>query len=563
MRTLVLLTLVALIAGAGCARHYADPDALPLAYRQAEDAFRLGDYERAVRAYRVFVEDEEDNEDLVPRAYYKMALAEFRRERYGECLSVLNEMERHFPNYEWHQTYTLRGDAELRRGNTVTAMLWWERAWDAAERDDRRKLTKRLEESIATLNRPTLVRARAALSTEEIRELIDARIQRLEAGAPEPAPRTGSAPGGEPRLGADVAARLGCLLPLSGPHAIHGRRSLNGVRLALGPDADKLVVKDTIGQVAIARNALDELIADPAVVAIIGPLRSEVAAALAPEAEKAAMPMITLSQRDGIAGRYVMQPTMTHERQAAALAEHAVGLLGLRRYGIIHSADAYGTGLAEAFRQQVTQRNGVVVGAIGYAPTATEFSVEVLTMEKWADEGLDAVFLPGYADTGMAVAQALRRKRPNLTLLGSNGWHDPPQLMQAAQHLDGLIFVDGFFAQSRRRATRDFVAAYESAYHAAPEILEAQAYDAAALLLSALRAGGRTRADIVPQLGALRSFDGVAGTIALGPSGIQRELFVLQLVGGIIREATPGADDSLETTAQPVRPALGADVREP
>jgi ABC-type branched-subunit amino acid transport system substrate-binding protein len=301
----------------------------------------------------------------------------------------------------------------------------------------------------------------------------------------------------------------------------------------------------------------------PEVLGVIGPLRSDDAAALAPHAEETGMPMIALSQREGIAGAYVIQPTMTHERQADALAEYAVGLLGLRTFGIIYPSDAYGSGLADAFRTEVTKRNGQIVGAVSYGPDANEFGVEVLTMKKWVDEGLDAVFLPGYADGGITLARALRHARPELRLFGSNGWHDPAQLAGAANELEGLVFVDGFFADSQRPSTRSFVSAYQGAYQMAPDILEAQAYDAASLLYRALQAGARSRAEVVPQLRALRGFDGASGTIAIGPSGVQRELFVLQLAGGQIREATPRSHDLAEPGLQEREddPALSGGLR--
>jgi ABC-type branched-subunit amino acid transport system substrate-binding protein len=121
------------------------------------------------------------------------------------------------------------------------------------------------------------------------------------------------------------------------------------------------------------------------------------------------------------------------------------------------------------------------VGAVSYGADANEFGVEVLSMKKWTEEGLDAVFLPGYADSGVTLARALRHARPDLRLLGSNGWHDPVQLAQAAPDLEGLVFVDGFFLESQRSATRQFVNAYRGTYQNAPDILEAQAYDAAAM----------------------------------------------------------------------------------
>ena len=42
----------------------------PLPYRQAEDSFRLGNYEKAARGYQIFVDSEssDDYPELVPRA---------------------------------------------------------------------------------------------------------------------------------------------------------------------------------------------------------------------------------------------------------------------------------------------------------------------------------------------------------------------------------------------------------------------------------------------------------------------------------------------------------------
>lgn len=559
--TLVRVVGVALlIAVSGCSatRHREE---LPLAYRQAEDAFRLGDYERAVKAYRIFIDGNRSDED-VPRAYYKMALAEYRRGRYGECLGVLNELENRYSSYQWPQVYTLRGDAELRRGNTSTAMLWWERAWGAADADERDQIAQRIQESISGLSRPTLTRARAGLTTPEIQDLVDNRLKQLDTGAA-PTARSGvetveqhPAIGRAPDVPITGTVRIAALLPLSGQHAAFGERSLNGIKLALGADADRLVVRDTSGGADAARAALDDVIGTPDIAAVIGPLRSDDAAVLAPRADQAGMPMIALSQREGIAGPFVIQTTMTNERQAGALAEYAVGLLGLRNFGIIHPSDAYGTGLAEAFRNEVTKRNGRIVGAVSYGPEANEFGIEVLSMKKWTEEGLDAVFLPAYADSGVTLARALRQARPDLRLLGSNGWHDPVQLARAASDLEGLIFVDGFFADSQRPATRRFVNAYRAAYQNPPDILEAQAYDAAAMLHRALRAGARSRADVIPQLLGLRGFDGASGTVALAPGGVQRELFVLQLSGGQIREATPRTHETAEPEAPETDPAL-------
>ena len=322
--------------------------------------------------------------------------------------------------------------------------------------------------------------------------------------------------------------------------------------------ARALVVRDTQGDAAIARAGLDELVNDPAVVAVIGPLRSKVAEAIAPRAERAGMPMVVLSQQEGISGRWVVQPAMTAERQAAALAEYGVKGRGLRKFGILYPNDQYGIQLSQAFRQQVEERGGQIIGAVTYDPKQKEFSVELLSIDKWIkDDGLDAVFIPDFASTAIPLAVQLRHAQPGVVLLGSNGWNDPGALGQAADDIDGAVFVDGFFASSQRPATQEFVEAYRAAYGGTPEILEAQAYDAAKLVGAALQSGARSRGQLITTLQSPRNFEGAAGTVAVGPGGIHRQLFLLRIASGTISEVVSTRPALAPAWESPPLPASG------
>jgi ABC-type branched-subunit amino acid transport system substrate-binding protein len=540
----IAVAVVLALVGAACSHRPVALEDAPLPFRQAEDNFRLGNYEKAVRGYQVFLDSgsSEDYEELIPRAYYRMAMAEYRRGRYNECLAVLDRMQRRLPDKEWAQVDELRGDAELARGNPISALRWWEEGWKIGNAEEQREARQHIVEALDRMDPSALPRARSVLTTDEMRGLVDARLQ--PGGKPGTATTYTGPPPIKPRdsapspLGEDTGPppRIGVLLPLSGEFATYGQRSLNGIKLALGPQADLLVVRDTKGEPAAGRAAIDELIADPTIGVVIGPLRSKVAETVAPRAERASMPLVVLSQQEGISGRWVVQPAMTADRQAAALADYAAGQ-GWRQLGILYPNDPYGGALSSAFRQQVERHGGKVVGAISYDPNQREFSVELLSVDKWIkDDGLQAVFIPDFAPRAIPLAKQLRQAHPGLVLLGSNGWNDPAALGPAAEDIDGAVFVDGFFANSQRQATRDFVAAYRGAYGGTPEILEAQAYDAAKLVAVALHSGARSRPQVIAALQTPRNFDGAAGTVAVGPHGIQRQLFLLRVASGTISE---------------------------
>jgi ABC-type branched-subunit amino acid transport system substrate-binding protein len=569
-----LAAVLLAVSAVACSQRAVQLEDAPLPFRQAEDNFRLGNYEKAVRGYQIFIDStaSDDYEELVPRAYYRMAMSEYRRGRYSECLAVLDGMERRLPDRQWAQVDALRGDAELARGNPISALRWWEEGWRIAGGEEKRAAHRHIVDALDRMDPSALARARTVLTTDEMQSLVDARLRssgtsvppKTTTTMPPPVPPPSRSPGSESEpstLGDDSVGpppKIAVLLPLSGQYATYGQRSLNGVKLAFGPQADTLVVRDTQGEAAVARAALDELAADPTIVAVIGPLRSKVAETVAPRAERAGLPMVTLSQQEGTSGRWVVQPAMTAERQAAELAEYAINGTGLRTFGILYPNDQYGIALSQAFRQQVERRGGQVVGAVTYDPKQREFSVELLSLSKWIkDDGLQAVFIPDFASTAIPLAVQLRHAHPGVVLLGSNGWNDPAALGPAADDIDGAVFVDGFFASSQRRATQEFVDAYRTTYGGTPEILEAQAYDAATLVAAALQSGARSRPQVIAALQTPRSFDGAAGTVAVGPNGIHRQLFLLRIAGGAISEVVATRPAQVPAPLPPPLPASG------
>jgi ABC-type branched-subunit amino acid transport system substrate-binding protein len=549
------LAILLLFVSAGCSTRSVPLEDAPLPFRQAEDNFRLGSYEKAVRGYQVFLDSaaSDDYDELVPRAYYRMATAEYRRGRYTECLAALDRMERRLPDKQWPQVDALRGDAELARGNPISALRWWEEGWKIADGEEKREARQHVADALDRMDPSSLARAKTVLTTEEMQALVDTRLRGVPVAAKPttattattttvPPPRsmpedTPASPLGDDRGG--PPPRIGVLLPLSGQYATYGQRSLNGIKLALGPQADGLVVRDDKGEPQIGRAALDELAADPTIGAVIGPLRSKVTETVAPRAERAGLPLVVLSQQEGISGRWVVQPAMTAERQAAELADYAIGQ-GLRKFGILYPNDPYGITLSQAFRQLVEQRGGQVVGSITYDASQKEFSVELLSVDKWVKgDGLQAVFIPDFASTAIPLATQVRRAQPGVVLLGSNGWNDPAALGPAADTIDGAVFVDGFFPSSQRLATQEFVTAYKAAYGGTPEILEAQAYDAAKLVAAALQSGARSRPQVIAALQTPRTFEGAAGAVSVGPQGVQRQLFLLRIASGTISEIVP------------------------
>jgi ABC-type branched-subunit amino acid transport system substrate-binding protein len=316
---------------------------------------------------------------------------------------------------------------------------------------------------------------------------------------------------------------------------------LNGVRLAFEDFPDALVVRDTGADPEIAARLAERLAADPTVVAIVGPQRSNEAEAIAAVAERQGLPVLLLSQREGLDGRFVLQAAVTQRQQAHAVVAHAAERLGVRRFAVLYPEEGYGRSFRDVFGEEVGRQNGTLVGSKGYAPGERDFAAAVAAVRGWrTGKELQAVFIPDAAPTATALAAALRSAAPDLILLGSESWNDAPLISQAGAALEGAVFADAFYPASRTPATQAFVSRFRSRAGASPTVFEAQAYDAGMLIRRAIERGAKTRAEVLAELRETGSYEG-AGRLSVAPHGLERELILLRVRQGEIEEVEPVA----------------------
>jgi ABC-type branched-subunit amino acid transport system substrate-binding protein/thioredoxin-like negative regulator of GroEL len=172
---------------------------------------------------------------------------------------------------------------------------------------------------------------------------------------------------------------LGCLLPLTGPYSSYGRRALNGVELALDrfrlnhPEVPiRLMVKDTAASESQTIQAVRDLDA-ARVAAILGPI--VMAKQAAEEAQRIGIPIITLSQKDGVTdvGEYVFRNYLTPQTQVDTIVSYLTETLGLNRFAILYPDEKYGSTFMNLFWDRVIDHGGVVTGCESYPGDVTDF----------------------------------------------------------------------------------------------------------------------------------------------------------------------------------------------
>ncbi|MBI3755706.1 MAG: ABC transporter substrate-binding protein [Deltaproteobacteria bacterium] len=354
---------------------------------------------------------------------------------------------------------------------------------------------------------------------------------------------------------------------MSGKYAAFGEQALKGVLLAAGVFETKgqdniqignveLVVKDTRDDPALSAKIVEELALSENVVGIIGPLLSVTAMSAAGKAQELKTPIITLSQKEGLTntGDYVFRNFLLPSEQAKAVAVYAINKLGYKKFAILYPSSPYGIELANLFKEEVKKNKGEIAAEEQYKEGQTYFGKEITKLFKIKEtekkEGrrkikifettvtADALYMPDYFDTiGLIAPHLAYYNIKDVKLLGSNGWNSPKLIELAGKYVEGAVFADGFFADSRREAALRFVNNFKSLYNAEPGIIEAQAYDAVKMMMEAIAKGNTGKEDIRASLANLKDFPGATGNIAFDSNReAVKNLFMLEVKNGKIME---------------------------
>jgi ABC-type branched-subunit amino acid transport system substrate-binding protein/predicted negative regulator of RcsB-dependent stress response len=357
---------------------------------------------------------------------------------------------------------------------------------------------------------------------------------------------------------------LVAVLPLSGRLGQFGTESLYGIRLALDKARDSLslpsvglIVKDSESGKPSFRNELSALLNEHRPMAVIGPMLSRNLQLLAGLAEQAQVPFITpaATQHDVRRyGTYVFNTALTYPLQTRRIVDHAMGKLGLQRFCVLYPDTNYGQEMARLFSQEVRAKGGDIIAMEAYKETASDFGPEIkrlkaedlkrdgrtteVKLEKGGmrinyTPGFDAIYLPGESEQIALLAPQLAFYDIKVPLLGSNGWNSPQLLRFPDRSLEGSIFVDAYFADSADPVMREFVQQYLRKYQSSPSLFAVQAYDAARLVLEAMRKGATSGTEVRDYLAQVRDLPSLGGPAAFGPAGtLERHVFLIQVKNG-------------------------------
>jgi branched-chain amino acid transport system substrate-binding protein len=127
--------------------------------------------------------------------------------------------------------------------------------------------------------------------------------------------------------------------------------------------------------------------------------------------------------------------------------------------------------------------------------------------------GCDAVFVPGYYTEAALIVRQARELGITVPFLGGDGWVSDELLQIAGDSLNGCFYSTHFAAENNSDSVRRFVADYKARWEGeTPDAFAALGYDAAGVLVDAIRRAGTTDGPrLRDALAATTHFNGATG----------------------------------------------------
>ena len=310
------------------------------------------------------------------------------------------------------------------------------------------------------------------------------------------------------RTGHVQGRAVGAILPLSGRGREVGQNALQGLMLAArlpmeGPASEttpQLHFRDSGGDPARARTAVDDLATLHQVVAIVGPVSGEAARAAAERAAELGVPLLALSPDGTLVerGDRVFRFFSGPEEEARALVA-AARQRGATRFAALLPAHGYGRAMTLAMQRAAEAAGASWAGSVEYEAEATSFGEPIDRLTRLAFDALlvpdggrrIALVAPALAAKGLWSSGSDASRGRKVQLLFPSPALEDSLASSSGRYLQGALFAAQFHAASATGEGAAFVESYRARFGKAPDAYAAAAYDAFRLVARAAEATRR------------------------------------------------------------------------
>ena len=311
--------------------------------------------------------------------------------------------------------------------------------------------------------------------------------------------------------------KVGMTVPLTGPAAESGGFQQTGVKLALDEVNEKgvlgrpmtVVFEDDQTTNPGAVLAFSRLSGDASMVGFLGSIRSTQVMAMAPDVTKIGKPMMiggTDPRLTHMGNRWLFRCRPNDSYSAKVIGQYGIETLGKKKWAIIHSTDAFGTGGKDAFTDVLKTAGAEAVLVQGYTNQQADFTPVALAVRSSGADILCSYFT---YETDIGVfARQVRQLGVRVPWVGSPSITNISALNLAGPALYGTYGVADY-AVDATPASKAFADKYRAVRKTDPDNQSSWTYDAVNILARAINTAGNTDPEKVRD--ALIAIKGYAG----------------------------------------------------
>ena len=323
--------------------------------------------------------------------------------------------------------------------------------------------------------------------------------------------------------------KIGLVNETTGPNAEAGSYTVNGTRLAveevnarggiMGRPIE-LKVEDNQSTNPGTVLAYSKLIGEGGLTAIVGPIRSTQIQAASPAIQKGGVPALvggTDPSLTRVNNAWIFRMRPNDSYSSRVIADFGVNSLKLKKWAIVHSTDAFGSGGMKALSAALEAAGVQPVLVQGYTNNSQDFTPIVLAIKKSGADIL-ATYMTNSPDVGI-FAKQLRQLGVGVPWVGSPSIVTDTAMKLAGPALYGTYAVADFTPGSSAEA-KSFAEKYKARYKLDADVYSSWAYDAINLLKQAIESAKSTEPDKVrAALLGVCGWKGVEGTYCFDKNG--------------------------------------------
>lgn len=340
--------------------------------------------------------------------------------------------------------------------------------------------------------------------------------------------------------------KIGALFSVTGPASPLGEPERNTavmmvdeINKAGGIKGRKLelIVYDTQGDATKAVQAVNKLIKDDKVVAIIGPSTTGDSMAIIPVVEKSQIPLVSCAAGIKITDPVKKWVFKTAQNDVLAVMRIYKNLQKqkISRVAILTVSDGFGSSGREQLKLQAKEFDINIISDETYGPKDTDMTVQ---LTKIRNSAAQAIICWGTNPGPALVARNARQLGIKLPLYMSHGVSSKKFIDLAGEAAEGIMLPSGKVivadqlpdTDSQKKILLNYVNKYQANYKVEGDHFGGHAYDAIMLIKNAMEKGGFSPAAIRDQLERTKKFAGIGGTFSFSAqdhAGLTSDAFVL------------------------------------